>query len=94
MAAPLAAPLQPAAGLVLQYEVRFSVNHTCGGAYLKLLSVPEGGLEDFKPRRLKGNTPFSIMFGPDRCGPDARVGNVGGWLCVNVHAHRCSHNAT
>eukprot|EP00775_Hariotina_reticulata_P013784 gene13784-13905_t len=65
-------PLNPREGLVLQYEVRFPQGHTCGGAYLKLLSEPlEGSTLD--PKQVSADTPYSIMFGPDRCGPDSRA---------------------
>lgn len=70
LTAMLPEPLIPADGIVVQYEVQFAQGHTCGGAYLKLLSQTEEG---FSPSRLKSKTPFSIMFGPDRCGPDSRV---------------------
>jgi len=65
--------LHPRDGLVLQYEVRFSQGHTCGGAYLKLLSAPLPG-QTLDTKQLSADTPYSIMFGPDRCGPDSRVG--------------------
>lgn len=70
MSALLPGPLRPADGIVVQYEVQFSKGHTCGGAYLKLISQSD---KPFNPNKLKSKTPFSIMFGPDRCGPDSRV---------------------
>lgn len=70
MTAQLQEPLLLQDGIVVQYEVQFSQGHSCGGAYLKLLSQTA---EEFKPRKLRPKTPFSIMFGPDRCGPDSRV---------------------
>eukprot|EP00879_Flechtneria_rotunda_P031120 GHRR01033972.1.p1 GENE.GHRR01033972.1~~GHRR01033972.1.p1 ORF type:complete len:154 (+),score=13.61 GHRR01033972.1:3-464(+) len=70
VSATLKAPLHAKDGLVVQYEVKFTKGHTCGGAYLKLLSQTENG---YTPKRLKSKTPYSIMFGPDRCGPDSRV---------------------
>jgi len=51
--------------LVIQYEVRLMNGLQCGGAYIKLLT------EESLPSDLgnfKDSTPFSIMFGPDRCG--------------------------
>lgn len=66
MTALLDQPLQPTDGLVLQYEVKFSEGHKCGGAYLKLLSARSDGAP-LVPEKLKPKTPFSIMFGPDRC---------------------------
>jgi hypothetical protein len=62
-------PLQPTEGLVLQYEVQFSEGHTCGGAYIKLLPADPA----FQPAQLSPKTPYTIMFGPDRCGPHSRV---------------------
>eukprot|EP00877_Chromochloris_zofingiensis_P006261 jgi/Chrzof1/1889/Cz10g25030.t1 len=67
-------PLDPKKGLVLQYEVKFSEGHSCGGAYLKLVSHADG----FEADKLKDSTPYSIMFGPDRCGPTSKVG---AWRC-------------
>ena len=50
--------------LVFQYEVKFQTENTCGGAYVKLLSKdPEGDFTKFHDK-----TPYTIMFGPDRCG--------------------------
>ncbi|KAK4836622.1 hypothetical protein QYF36_025501 [Acer negundo] len=51
--------------IVLQYDVRFQNGIQCGGAYLKFLHHQETG---WKPRDFDGKTPYSIMFGPDRCG--------------------------
>lgn len=55
--------------LVVQYEVRLTKGLDCGGAYLKLLSAsPELDLSN-----LDNDTPYSIMFGPDKCGHDSKV---------------------
>lgn len=52
--------------LVLQYEVKFQNPMECGGAYIKLISdEPSFTLENFYDK-----TGFTIMFGPDKCGPD------------------------
>lgn len=55
---------------VVQYEVKLQNGLSCGGAYVKLLSASEGKLdaEEFSDR-----TPYTIMFGPDRCGSDQKV---------------------
>ena len=53
--------------LVVQYEVKLQNNLECGGAYLKLLSAP------FEPEQLDGDTPYTIMFGPDKCGTTNKV---------------------
>ncbi|KAF0037935.1 hypothetical protein F2P81_010809 [Scophthalmus maximus] len=55
--------------LVLQYEVNFQDGIDCGGAYIKLLSdTGDSSLEDFHDR-----TPYTIMFGPDKCGEDYKL---------------------
>ncbi len=57
---------------------------TCGGAYLKLLSAEPG----MAPEDLVDSTPYSVMFGPDRCGGPGKVGKQRGdarlgWLCAS-----------
>lgn len=42
---------------------------TCGGAYLKLLSADSA----LAPEGLVDSTPYSIMFGPDKCGGPGKV---------------------
>lgn len=55
--------------LVVQYEVNFQDGIDCGGAYIKLLSHSDDlNLEQFHDR-----TPYSIMFGPDKCGEDYKL---------------------
>uniref|UniRef100_A0A671YUX4 Calmegin n=1 Tax=Sparus aurata TaxID=8175 RepID=A0A671YUX4_SPAAU len=55
--------------LVLQYEVNFQEGIDCGGAYIKLLTDTEDlNLEQFQDR-----TPYTIMFGPDKCGEDYKL---------------------
>lgn len=53
--------------VIVQYEVKLDQGMTCGGAYLKL---PTG---DFDPSTFNGATPYSIMFGPDKCGSTDKV---------------------
>lgn len=56
--------------LIVQYEVNFQEGQECGGAYLKLLTL------DDKHKDLKqfhDKTPYTIMFGPDKCGNDHKV---------------------
>lgn len=65
-------PIDASKGLVVQYEVRHSKSYTCGGSYIKLLTYNE----DFTPERMHDKTPYSIMFGPDKCS-DSKVG-IGG----------------
>merc|ERR1712168_1162242 len=55
--------------LVFQYEVKFQSEMTCGGAYVKLLSAEADS--DFS--KFHDKTPYSIMFGPDRCGSDEKL---------------------
>ncbi|KAG5881449.1 hypothetical protein JTB14_037667 [Gonioctena quinquepunctata] len=56
--------------LIVQYEVLFQDGQECGGAYLKLLSdAPETKkLDTFHDK-----TPYTIMFGPDKCGNDHKL---------------------
>ncbi|XP_047357279.1 calnexin isoform X1 [Vespa velutina] len=56
--------------LIVQYEVNFQDGQECGGAYLKLLTL------DSKHTELKNfhdKTPYTIMFGPDKCGNDHKL---------------------
>lgn len=54
---------------IVQYEVKLQKNLDCGGAYLKLLTYdPTFSQADFKD-----DTPYTIMFGPDKCGADSKV---------------------
>ncbi|KAA0194600.1 Calnexin [Fasciolopsis buskii] len=54
--------------LVIQYEVKFENGMECGGAYIKLLSAtPNLDLLNFHDK-----TPYTIMFGPDKCGMDTK----------------------
>jgi len=71
IAAQLAKPFQPADGkpLVFQYEVKFQSEMSCGGAYVKLLSADADS--DFT--KFHDKTPYTIMFGPDRCGADEKL---------------------
>jgi calreticulin len=52
--------------LVIQFSVRHEQLMDCGGGYIKLFG------EDFEPKKLGPDTPFSIMFGPDICGAPTR----------------------
>lgn len=54
---------------IVQYEVNFQNGLDCGGAYIKLLTdSKELNLKNFQDK-----TPYSIMFGPDKCGTDAKL---------------------
>ncbi|MQM09395.1 hypothetical protein Taro_042267, partial [Colocasia esculenta] len=52
--------------LVVQYSVKFEQDIECGGGYIKLLS----GYVNQK--KFGGDTPYSIMFGPDLCGTQTK----------------------
>ncbi|KAJ1686023.1 hypothetical protein LUZ63_017413 [Rhynchospora breviuscula] len=48
--------------LVLQFSVKHEQKLDCGGGYVKLLSG------EVDQKKFGGDTPYSIMFGPDICG--------------------------
>ncbi|KAK8937596.1 Calreticulin-2 [Platanthera guangdongensis] len=48
--------------LVFQFSVKHEQKLDCGGGYMKLLSG------DVDQKKFSGETPYSIMFGPDICG--------------------------
>ena len=54
--------------IVAQYEFN-AEKLECGGAYIKLPRV--GSEAQFSD--LNADSPYSIMFGPDKCGPTAKV---------------------
>ncbi|CAG5993626.1 unnamed protein product [Menidia menidia] len=55
--------------LIVQYEVNFQTGIDCGGAYVKLLTqTPDLDLDQFVDK-----TPYTIMFGPDKCGEDYKL---------------------
>jgi calnexin len=56
--------------LIIQYEVRLQKPLDCGGSYLKLLTT------ETLPNNLakfSNDTPYTIMFGPDKCGTTNKV---------------------
>lgn len=55
---------------VVQYEVLLQEGQECGGSYLKLLSA-DASTDDL--RNFHDKTPYSIMFGPDKCGNDHKL---------------------
>jgi len=55
--------------LLIQYEVNFQNGVDCGGAYIKLLSQSKG----LDLAKFTDKTPYTIMFGPDKCGNDFKV---------------------
>ena len=55
--------------LVVQYDLRLEDGLPCGGAYIKLLrDTPTLNL-----KKLNGDTPYTIMFGPDKCANNNKV---------------------
>ncbi|TPX31722.1 hypothetical protein SmJEL517_g04993 [Synchytrium microbalum] len=50
--------------LVIQYEVKLQNGLECGGAYMKLLTYDP----KFEAGKFQDSTPYTIMFGPDKCG--------------------------
>ncbi|XP_062571665.1 calnexin-like isoform X2 [Saccostrea cucullata] len=55
--------------LIVQYEVRYQNGIDCGGGYIKLLS--DDPLLDLQ--KFHDKTPYTIMFGPDKCGLDNKL---------------------
>lgn len=75
----LANPLEFVTGtFVLQYEVKLQEGLDCGGAYIKLFRAPLGSssYSVFHPDRVNDKSPFTIMFGPDRCGSSDKVNPI------------------
>lgn len=56
--------------LIVQYEVQLQEGQECGGAYIKLLS---SGKETTDLKDFHDKTPYTIMFGPDKCGNDHKL---------------------
>lgn len=56
--------------LVVQYEVKAQNGVLCGGAYMKLLTESPKGV---KFKEFSDETPYTIMFGPDKCGGTDKV---------------------
>jgi len=54
---------------IAQYEVRFQSGIDCGGAYVKLLTKEDG----LNLKKFTDKTPYTIMFGPDKCGNDYKL---------------------
>ncbi|XP_026491514.2 calnexin isoform X1 [Vanessa tameamea] len=57
--------------LIVQYEVTMQEGQNCGGAYIKLLSRGMNTKADL--RQFHDQTPYTIMFGPDKCGNDNKL---------------------
>ncbi|ORY79284.1 Calreticulin family-domain-containing protein [Leucosporidium creatinivorum] len=71
ISAPFEAPLDPKGKtIVAQYEVKLQKGLECGGAYIKLLTDSDVGIQ---AEEFSDKSPFTIMFGPDRCGATNKV---------------------
>ena len=55
--------------MVLQFSVKNEQDLDCGGAYIKLLG-------DMDQSKFGGDTPYQVMFGPDKCGPSNKKTHV------------------
>lgn len=70
LSAPFSVPLTSRdKQLIVQYTVKYETIQECGGAYLKILP----GGDQFDADSFSGDTPYSIMFGPDICGTTKRT---------------------
>ncbi|XP_052861991.1 calnexin-like isoform X1 [Anopheles cruzii] len=56
--------------LIVQYEVNLQDGQECGGSYIKLLSAGDS-MKNLK--QFHDKTPYTIMFGPDKCGNDVKL---------------------
>ncbi|XP_052794942.1 calnexin-like isoform X2 [Mya arenaria] len=54
---------------IVSYEVKFQNGLDCGGAYIKLLS----GSDKIDLKSFHDKTPYTVMFGPDKCGLDHKL---------------------
>ena len=75
--APFPAPVRAVsdAPLVFQYEVRLLEGLSCGGAYVKLLEART----DVEAAGVTSESPYIIMFGPDKCGSTDKVHFIVRW---------------
>ena len=55
--------------LVVQYDLKLEDGLQCGGASIKLLRATP----DLDLSKLNGDTPYTIMFGPDKCATNNKV---------------------
>ncbi|XP_059059470.1 calnexin [Achroia grisella] len=56
---------------IVQYEVTLQEGQNCGGSYIKLLSRGTNTKADL--RKFHDQTPYTVMFGPDKCGNDNKL---------------------
>lgn len=68
--------------VVIQYEVKFQHGPACDGAYVKLFRADAEGddsgsnSDSFHADKVSEGSPYTLMFGPDRCGSKDVVGQV------------------
>lgn len=55
---------------IVQYEVTMQEGQECGGSYIKLLSKTS---ENAELSKFQDKSPYTIMFGPDKCGNDVKL---------------------
>lgn len=55
--------------LIVQYEVQYRDGNECGGSYVKLLR--QAVSKDLS--LVNEKTPYTIMFGPDKCGNEVKI---------------------
>jgi hypothetical protein len=72
---------------VLQYEVKMEEPLSCGGAYVKLFDAEAAGAAGVVDGEFDNDTPYIIMFGPDRCGATNKVRESWGWIGTEL-THR------
>ena len=65
---PLEEAVDPSKGFALQYEARQETGLSCGGAYLKFMNA-----ESYDAETFNGDSAYSVMFGPDKCGATNKV---------------------
>jgi calnexin len=58
--------------LWIQYQVRFQNGLECGGAYAKFIRCGKAD-EPFDVTAFDASTPYTVMFGPDKCGHDDKL---------------------
>lgn len=73
--------------LIVQYEVQFREGLDCGGAYVKL--IRQSAIQDLS--KLVDTTPFTIMFGPDKCGSEAKLHFIVQYLNPKTHEYQEKH---
>jgi len=68
--------------VVLQFETQLQEELEWGGANLKYLRPQEAG---WKPKEFDNESPYTIMFGPDKCGATNKVHFIS-YLCTHVYS--------